>query len=190
MDKKYTMPLQLFVILEKVNPIIFTSEVLVPNHYIVFVNKKYLVSLSKILKNEFFTSKSALIENSCVDTLFYNKINNTIPIFSKNRFFVYYIYYLYTLKMRLTIIINNDSTINNIKSIDFLYKNANWLERESSEMYGLYYSNKKDSRKLLLDYTKDENPMLKDFPTEGTCDIFYNIFEDQVVFEKNNIVEL
>lgn len=190
MHQKYKMPLQLFLILEKVNPTIFTSEVLIPNHFIVFLHKNFFKTLNFILKNEFFCSKSTLIENSCVDVLNYTKINNEIPIFTKNRFFVFYIYYLYTVKSRITVILNSDSGDLGINSIDLIYKNANWLERETSEMYGIFYKNKKDSRKLLLDYTKDENPMLKDFPCEGTGDIFYNFFDDQVLFEKNNIVEL
>lgn len=57
-------------------------------------------------------------------------------------------------------------------------------------MYGIFFKNKKDCRKLLLDYTKDENPLLKDFPTEGTSDVFYNFFEDQIVFDYNNTTEL
>ena len=188
MQTKYNLPMQLFIILEKLNPIIFTSEVLIPNHFIVYIDKKYFYSLNIILKNEFFLSKSTLIEASAVDTLNYTTISN-IPIFTKNRIFPYYIYYIYNLKMRLTIILNNE-TSTNLKSVDMIYKNANWLERELSEMYGIFYINKKDNRKLLLDYTKDENPLLKDFPTEGLNDIFYNFFEDQVIFEKNNIVEL
>ena len=190
MQKKFDMPMQLFIIMEKVNPVIYTSEVLIPNHFIVYISKNYLFLLNLILKNEFFTAKSTLVENSAVDTLNYTNITNNTSILSKNRIFIYYIYYLYTLKMRLTIVISNAESSTGIKSIESIYRNANWAERETSEMYGIFIKNKKDSRKLLLDYTKDENPLLKDFPTEGTNDIFYNFFEDQVIFEKNTIVEL
>ena len=79
---------------------------------------------------------------------------------------------------------------NRIASIDKLYKNASWVERETSEMFGINYYNKKDIRKLLLDYSKVENPMLKDFPTEGFSEIFYDFFEDQVVFSNNDSIEL
>jgi NADH:ubiquinone oxidoreductase subunit C len=34
-------------------------------------------------------------------------------------------------------------------------------------MYGINFKNKSDNRSLLLDYSRNENPMLKDFPTEG-----------------------
>jgi NADH:ubiquinone oxidoreductase subunit C len=57
-------------------------------------------------------------------------------------------------------------------------------------MYGLIFYWKNDARKLLLDYSKLENPMLKDFPCEGIQDVFYNFFENQVVVQKNEIIEL
>lgn len=41
------------------------------------------------------------------------------------------------------------------------------MEREISEMFAPIYINKIDSRMLLLDYSKDTHPMLKDFPTES-----------------------
>jgi NADH:ubiquinone oxidoreductase subunit C len=43
---------------------------------------------------------------------------------------------------------------------------------------------------LLLDYSKIENPLLKDFPSEGITDVFFSFFENQVVLHKNEVVEL
>jgi NADH:ubiquinone oxidoreductase subunit C len=57
-------------------------------------------------------------------------------------------------------------------------------------MYGVYFLNKKDARKLLLDYSKIENPMLKDFGTEGVQDCFYSFFEEQVITSAAEVVEL
>jgi len=57
-------------------------------------------------------------------------------------------------------------------------------------MFKINYSHKTDIRRLLLDYTKQEHPLLKDFPTEGFNDVYYNFFEDQVVYTKNTVVEL
>ncbi len=189
MQKNYQMPLQLFLILEKSNPIVFTTETCVPNHYLVYMNKNNFFLATAILKNEFFSSKSSLIESTAIDSLNYNSISAETNISNITRILPFYLFYLYSTKIRLTIILNNSNN-SSIESIDKLYKNASWLEREAAEMYGIYYKNKKDCRKLLLDYTKDENPMLKDFPTEGTNDIFYNFFEDQVNFDCNNTVEL
>jgi NADH:ubiquinone oxidoreductase subunit C len=57
-------------------------------------------------------------------------------------------------------------------------------------MYGVFFNLKSDTRKLLLDYTMSENPMLKDFSCESSTDVFYNIFEEKVCYIQNNIIEL
>lgn len=57
-------------------------------------------------------------------------------------------------------------------------------------MFKIKFSNKTDIRRLLLDYTKNENPLLKDFPTEGYNDVYYCFFNDQVIFMNNNTTEL
>lgn len=57
-------------------------------------------------------------------------------------------------------------------------------------MFGISFTNKKDNRSLLLDYSKNEFPMLKDFPTEGYKDIFYDFFENKIDYFNNEFVEL
>src|SRR5947207_336541 len=42
-------------------------------------------------------------------------------------------------------------------------------------MYGISYINKNDNRSLLLDYSRNEFPMLKDFTVEGFYEIYYYI---------------
>lgn len=75
-------------------------------------------------------------------------------------------------------------------SLDRLFKNAGWLEREASEMYGIHFWGKMDTRKLLLDYSKIEHPMLKDFPTEGIRDVFYDVLDNQIEYVLHETVEL
>jgi NADH-quinone oxidoreductase subunit C len=124
---------------------------------------------------------------SAIDTLKYSSFFSENELIKKNRFMLYNIYYTYFFKVRLTIL---TSVSNKIQSIENLFKNANWLEREVSEMYGIQFLNKKDTRSLLLDYSKNEFPMLKDFPTEGISDIYYNFFENKLVYVKNELIEL
>jgi len=57
-------------------------------------------------------------------------------------------------------------------------------------MFGVNYAFKSDQRLLLLDYSKNETPMIKDFPTEGYTDIYYNFFEHQLTYLNNEFVEL
>ena len=57
-------------------------------------------------------------------------------------------------------------------------------------MFGISFINKKDNRSLLLDYSRNEFPMLKDFPTEGYYEIFYDFFENRIDYFKNEFIEL
>lgn len=192
MYKKYIFPINIFIVFEKLNTNIWSSKLLKPNHFFLLIDPSWFYTLNLYFKNDLFLNNSVLIDNSAIDTLKFSKINNNLDLFfKKNRIIVYYSYYFYNLKLKLNIILlNNFFKKNKIASIDKIYKNANWLERETSEMFGVNYYNKKDIRKLLLDYSKTETPLLKDFPAEGFSEAFYDFFEDQVIFVNNDCIEL
>lgn len=187
----HKIPLQIPVIFEKSNFLVWTSEKLAMNHYIIYTQKNWFFILNQFLKNELFLNYSFLIENSAVDTLNYTNINNDKKIFFKNqRFLLFYTYYFYNIKSKITFILNCEKHNKTIHSIDTIFNNAGWLERETSEMYGIYFLWKTDIRKLLLDYSKNDSPLLKDYPVSGYQDYFYNILEDTVSFYNNEIIEL
>jgi NADH dehydrogenase (ubiquinone) Fe-S protein 3 len=189
--KKYTLPLSIFVVFENLNPIIWTSESFHPNSYITYTPNTWLYSLTIFFKNEVFLSKSTLLENSAIDNKKNLNILNKFQIFFKNRLVLFYIYYFYTIKSKIVIFTSyNCKGLHNITSLDKLYKSASWLERETGEMFKISYKSKIDTRRLLLDYSKQENPLLKDYPTEGFNDVFYNLFEDQVTYNNSTSVEL
>jgi len=146
-----------------------------------YINKAWLYSINIFFKNEVFFSNSTLIENSATDNknsfVFLNRFN----LFSENRLLLFYIYYITNLKSKL-VIYTTCNTTNTTTSIDKLYKSASWLERETGEMFKVQFLGKTDTRRLLLDYSKQENPLLKDFPSEGFNDTSFNFFEDQVVY--------
>ncbi len=192
MHKKYTFPLTLLLLMNNCKAIMFTSKFLVPNHFFIFINENWLYTLNQILKKEISFFNSTLLDISAVDTLRYsNELKGVNNIFKKNRLLVYLLYYIQSLKLRLTVVtFYKNINLSKIKSIDNIFKNANWLEREAGEMFGINYTFKNDIRKLLLDYSKNENPMLKDFPCEGYSDVFYNVFEEQVTFRANDVIEL
>ena len=191
MHKKYQFPLNMFIVFEKTSPIMYTASSLTPNHYVCFIPLRWFIGLNQFLKNEIFYSFSSLMEISSIDTLKYSKILPDIDIvFKNNRFIVFNVYYIYLTKIRLTLVLNFNGNTQNNQSIEFLYKNANWLERENSEMFGINYNFKNDQRIVLLDYSRNETPMVKDFPTEGYNDIFFNFFENQLTYLNHEFVEL
>lgn len=192
MYKKYIFPLQIFLILEKMNVVFWSSKSLTPNSYVCLVNYKWFYTIALLLRNELFLNNSMLIENSAVDLRFANQMNGKLNyFFNNNKLLAFYLFYFYGLKMKINFLVllkNNYKPY--LYSIDKLYFNANWLERETSEMYGVLYYFKSDIRKLLLDYSKIENPLLKDYSSEGLQDVFYNFFENQVSVNKSEIIEL
>ena len=191
MYKKYTIPVSIFVVFENLNPILWTSQSFGANNYLVFLNKIWLVSLNVFFRNEIFLSNSTLLENSAVDNKNNNNFLKKVNLISKNRLLIFYIYYFFSLKSKICLFtFVQINPINTLASLDQLYKSANWLERETSEMFKISFLNKTDTRRLLLDYSKHENPLLKDFPTEGFNDVFYSFFEDQVIYNTTTVVEL
>lgn len=156
-----------------------------------YINKSWFYSINIFFKNEVFLSNSTLLENSAVDNKKSFDFMNKVGFSLKNRILLFYIYYFYTLKTKLILFSTfNNNNLSKITSIDKLYKSASWLERETGEMFRISYEQKTDTRRLLLDYSKSENPLLKDFPVEGFNDAFYSLFEDQVVYNNSTVVEL
>jgi len=190
--KKYTLPLSIFVVFENLNTVVWTSEGFLPNSYFIFLNNSWLYAVNLFFKNEVFFSNATLLEHSCVDNKKFFKINSRVDLFfKKSRLILFYLYYFLFTNLKLNLLTSyNNFRLPKISSIDKLFKSADWLERETNEMFKINYNNKIDIRRLLLDYTKQEYPLLKDFPTEGFNDVYYNFFEDQVVYTTNNVVEL
>ncbi len=189
--KKYKFPLNLFIILDKVKPLLYTSKHLSNNHYICILPKNYYFLLNLILKKELFLNFLFLNEISSIDTSKYFNFQNKLDFFCKtSNIMLYNIYYFYFIKLKLTIFYNISSLNDGLDSIELLFKNSNWLERENSEMYKINYLNKIDNRSLLLDYSRNEYPLLKNFPCEGFEEIYFNFFENKVSFIKNEFIEL
>jgi len=89
--------------------------------------------------------------------------------------------YLYHSRIRLHFVYT--SSFNTVtKSIDSIYKNSNWLERESSEMYGASLYAKGDSRKLLLNYFDNNTPMKKSYNSLSSYEVYYDFLDCQVQY--------
>jgi NADH:ubiquinone oxidoreductase subunit C len=186
MYKNFFFPIHLFLVLENSNVVYFISKNNYKNLYLL-INYTYFILMSIILKKELFFFNTTLIESSANDLLTYKKLNNNF--FEKNKNILFYNFFNYKINLNFIFFYytNNFKTIN---SIDNFFKNANWLERELSEMYNIFFYLKTDSRKLLLDYSKKEAPMLKAFPVEGFSDVYFNFFDNQINFFKNETTEL
>lgn len=83
-------------------------------------------------------------------------------------------------RIRIKIIINELQSINSITSI---YKGASWFEREIWDMFGIFFYNHPELRRILTDYGFEGYPLRKDFPLSGYLEVYYNELKKRVVYE-------
>lgn len=76
----------------------------------------------------------------------------------------------------------NDSS--NLVSLYELFPGSNWLEREASELSGVFFFGKRDNRNLMLCYGDNSTPFIKSFPAVGFKEISYNSRTDLLIFTK------
>lgn len=82
---------------------------------------------------------------------------------------------IYLTNLQTLIILYTTTLLNNIiHSLENLYYNFWWFEREIIELSGIFFKNKRDVRNLLLEYNNIYKPMLKEFPSIGIYELFYN----------------
>ncbi len=68
-------------------------------------------------------------------------------------------------------------------SVISIYNNANWLEREIWDMYGIFFKNHNDLRRILTDYGFNGYPLRKDFPLNGYIELRYDENYKHIVYE-------
>lgn len=64
-----------------------------------------------------------------------------------------------------------------------VFSSAGWSERETWDMYGVYFAGNPDLRRILTDYGFDGHPMRKDFPVTGYVELRYDNEQRRVVYE-------
>jgi NADH-quinone oxidoreductase subunit C len=99
-----------------------------------------------------------------------------------NRFDVVYNLLSMTLNRRIRIKIETDEE-HPVPSAVGLYSCAGWWERETWDLFGIYFSDNPDLRRILTDYGFDGHPLRKDFPLTGYVELKYDEDQKRVVYE-------
>jgi NADH-quinone oxidoreductase subunit C len=70
-----------------------------------------------------------------------------------------------------------------VPSVTSVFSSANWYERETWDLFGVYFSDHPDLRRLLTDYGFEGHPLRKDFPLTGYVEMRYDEDQKRVVYE-------
>jgi len=89
-------------------------------------------------------------------------------------------------RLKIKVCINELQPIDSIVNI---YKAAGWSEREAWDMFGIFFNNHPDLRRILTDYGFEGHPLRKDFPLSGYLEVYYNELKKRVVYEPLNLAQ-
>ncbi|UEM23925.1 NADH-quinone oxidoreductase subunit C [Skermanella mucosa] len=70
-----------------------------------------------------------------------------------------------------------------VPSISEVFSAAPWFEREAWDLYGIFFSDHPDLRRILTDYGFEGHPLRKDFPLTGYVELRYDDEQKRVVYE-------
>jgi NADH-quinone oxidoreductase subunit C len=100
------------------------------------------------------------------------------------------VYNLLSLKLnqRIRVKISCDET-SMVPSAFEIFSAAIWFEREVWDMYGIFFAEHPDLRRLLTDYGFEGHPLRKDFPLTGYFEVRYDETQKRVVYEPVNLTQ-
>ena len=83
-------------------------------------------------------------------------------------------------RLRVKVTTDEDTPV---PSVCGIYPCAGWFEREVWDMYGVFFSDNPDLRRILTDYGFEGHPLRKDFPLTGYVEVRYDEEQKRVVYE-------
>lgn len=86
----------------------------------------------------------------------------------------------FNFRVRLKVFLNEFSLISSVSDI---YLNSVWWEREIWDLFGIFFENNPDLRRILTDYGFEGFPLRKDFPLSGFYGVCYSNVHKLVIEE-------
>lgn len=83
-------------------------------------------------------------------------------------------------RVRIKVTTDEDTPV---PSVITVFNTAGWFEREAWDLYGVFFSDNPDLRRLLTDYGFEGHPLRKDFPLTGFVELRYDEDQKRVVYE-------
>lgn len=148
--------------LENFVPLVCYEVNTVDNQLVVVVKREDLLVTLNNLKLHINSQYNLLYNISGVDL-----------VELKYRFVVIYdlLSIKYSQRLSLKVFVNE---ITAVPSSVGIFRNANWWEREIWDMFGIYFQDHPDLRRILTDYGFQGFPLRKDFPLSGYVEVQYD----------------
>lgn len=134
-------------------------------------SKDYLLFNFKFLKNHVSYQYTVL---SCI---------SGVDLIEKSyRFCISYdlLSLVFNTRLRVKVFVDKIATV---KSINSIFINSNWWEREVWDLFGIFFVNHPDLRRILTDYGFEGHPLRKDFPLSGYIELRYDIIKKRMISE-------
>ena len=140
----------------------------------IVIKKDNVVGICKLLRDSGETNYNYLSDITCFDRLDIMDEDDD----KEMRFEV--IYNLYSMgtfgRLRLKAQVHEDEAA--IDTTEGVWPNANWMEREVYDMFGISFNNHTDLRRILMPDDWIGHPLRKDFPLGGEeVEFSYNVRE-------------
>lgn len=129
-------------------------------------SSNYLLDVINFFKNNSQLQYEQLIDIVTVDYLNLKEINNS-------RFRVFYQLLSLRFNKRIFLSIRDVDKLG-LLTITSFYACAGWLEREIWDMFGVFFWQHPDLRRILTDYGFKGFPLRKDFPLSGFSEVRYD----------------
>jgi NADH/F420H2 dehydrogenase subunit C len=141
------------------------------NEFVIFIEHSLLLKLLFFLKFHIMCQYKILSSISGVD---YQK--------KQNRFEVVYelLSIRYNNRIRIKISINQ---LDLVESCEKIFPAAGWFESEVFDMYGIFFANHNNLRRILTDYGFEGYPLRKDFPLSGFVELRYDEKQKRIISE-------
>jgi len=159
-------------------------------------NLKELIKICPIEKIKFLNDSLTIVVkvNILYDILLFLKYHTSYQFeiltcisgvdYPNNKYRFKIVYEL--LSIRYNVRIKVETYVHELLSIESctnLFKVANWYECEIWDMFGIFFNNHPNLKRILTDYGFEGYPLRKDFPLNGYVEMRYNEIEKKVVNE-------
>jgi NADH-quinone oxidoreductase subunit C len=113
---------------------------------------KHIVEASHVLRDQF--DFDMLAEETAVD--YWPQ--------QEPRFHIIYYLYSYKHNVRIGLRVPLSGSEPSLPTLESIYTNANWHERELWDMFGINFENHSDKRRILMPHDWEGHPLRKDYP--------------------------